>query len=220
MGIVAGSASSRTTQLYLDRSEGSIFLAKGTTSRAVIELQRLELKPESADEALRTVRELWEILRRKQGCTANRLYHAPDDRSRWLAYSEWQSMPQLNGARRELARSPIYRRMHSMLAQSSERAHEPFGAVLSVHGVSFGPETTALIIRFEQGPEHPAEAMAFVQELQGYLSHITMHEMGSPDALVCLAHFDNAANAAAAESAMREREPLRALSLSIETYVS
>ena len=194
-------------------------MAKGTTSRAVTELQRLELKSESADEALRMVRELWEILRRKQGCTAHRLYHAQNDRSRWLVYSEWQSMPQLSGARRELARSPIYRKMHSMLAQSSERANEPFGPVLSVHGVSFGAATTALIIRFEQAPENPVEAMSFVQELQGYLSHITMHELGSPDALVCLVHFGSAADAAAAEGALRERESLRVLSPSIEIYV-
>src|SRR5271154_1884692 len=119
----------------LIKSERSIFLAKGTsTSRSVIELQRLEVKPESADEALRLIRELWEILRRKQGCVTHRLYHAPD-RSHWLAYSEWQSLPQLSGARRELARSPLYRRLHSMLAQSSERANEPFGSVLSTHGV-------------------------------------------------------------------------------------
>jgi quinol monooxygenase YgiN len=196
-------------------------LAKATTtSRAVIELQRLEVKPESADEAIRLVRELWEILRRKQGCVVHRLYRAPGERLRWLGYSEWQSLPQLSGARRELARSPLYRRMHSMLAQSNERAHEPFGPVLSIHGVSFGPETAALIIRFEQSPDEPAQAMAFVRELAGYVSHITMRELGAPDALVCLAHFDSAANAAAAVSAISEREPLRALSPSVETYAT
>lgn len=203
------------------KPEGSIFLAKGTsTSRAVIELQRLEVKPESADEALRLIRELWEILRRKQGCVAHRLYHAPSDRLHWLAYSEWQSLPQLSGARRELARSPLYRRLHSMLSQSSERANEPFGSVLSTHGVSFGPDTAALIVRFEKGPEEPVQALSFMAELTGYISHITMRELGAAEALVCLVHFDSAANAAAAESAIREREALRALSPDIETYAA
>jgi quinol monooxygenase YgiN len=199
--------------------KGELLLAKGTTtSRAVIELQRLELKPESADEAIRLVRELWEIIRRKQGCAAHRLYRAPGDRLRWMAYSEWQSLAQLSGARRELARSPLYRRMHSMLANSSERVHEPFGPVFSIHGVSFGPETTAIVVRFEKAPDDPADAMAFVRELTGYASHITMRELGAPDALVCLAHFDSAANAAAAESTIRERESIRALSPAVETY--
>lgn len=196
-------------------------MAKGTTtSRAVIELQRLEAKPENADEAIRLVRELWEILRRKQGCVVHRLYRSASERLRWLAYSEWQSLPQLSGARRELARSPLYRRMHSMLASSSERVNEPFGPVLSIHGIGFGPETAALLIRFEQSPEEPAQAIGFIRELSGYVSHITMREVGAPDALVCLAHFDSAANAAAAESAIREREPLRGLSPSVEIYAA
>jgi quinol monooxygenase YgiN len=196
-------------------------LAKAnTTSRPVVELQRLEVKPDSADEALRLLRELWEILRRKQGCVVHRLYHSPDDRSRWLAYSEWQSLPQLSGARRELARSPLYRKMHSMLAQSSERVHEPFGAVLSTHGVSFGPETTAVVARFEKSPDEPAHALEFLQELSGYVSHITMRELGAPEVLVCVAHFDSGANAAAAESAIKDRDTLTKLSPTVETYAA
>ena len=62
--------------------------------------------------------------------------------------------------------------------------------------------------------------MAFVRELAGYVSHITMRELGAPDALVCLAHFDSPANAAAAVSAINEREPLRALSPTVETYAT
>ena len=191
-----------------------------TTSRPVVELQRLEIKRDNADEALRLIRELWEILRRKQGCVTYRLYHSPDDRSRWMAYSEWQSLPQLSGARRELARSPLYRKMHSMLAQSSERVHEPFGTVLSTHGVSFGSETTAVVARFEKSPAEPADAMAFLQELSGYVSHITMRELGASDVLVCVAHFDSAANASAAESAIKDRDTLRELSPTVETYAA
>ena len=191
-----------------------------STSRTVIELQRLELKPESADEAIRLVRELWEILRRKQGCTVHRLYRSAAVRSRWLAYSEWQSLPLLGGARRELARSPLYRRMHSMLTESSERAYEPFGAALTTRGIGFGPETTALLIRFDEGPEEPERTLAFLKESAGYVSHITMRELGDPKVLVCFAHFDGAANAAAAAAAVAGREQFRNHPPAVETYAA
>ncbi len=191
-----------------------------STPRTVIELQRLELKPESADEAIRLFRELWEILRRKQGCTVYRLYHASAGRVRWLAYSEWQSLPLLGGARRELTRSSLYRRMHSMLTESSERAYEPFGPALTTRGIGFGPETAALLIRFDEGPEEPERALAFLKDSAGYVSHITMRELGDPKALVCFAHFDGAANADAAAAAITGNEQFRDRPPAIETYAA
>src|SRR5579884_1083488 len=79
-------------------------------SHVICELQRLQL---SSPEAIRLVREMWEILRRKKGCTLNRLYRSLQEDQRWLAYSEWTSLAELAGARREAARSPLNRRLHS-----------------------------------------------------------------------------------------------------------
>ncbi len=194
---------------------------KGTgaaSARAVVELQRLELQAVHADEAVRQVRELWEILRRKPGCIVHRLYRSTRERLSRLAYSEWQSLPELGGARRELARSPMYRRLHSMLAASSERAYEPFGPVLTIRGLNFTPQTTALLLRFERAPAEPERALALLRDLSGYASHLMMRELGEGEVMVCLAHFDSPDSAAAAAAALGAHEPLRDCRPEVETY--
>jgi hypothetical protein len=79
-------------------------------------LQRLQF---TSPDGVRLARELWEILRRKKGCTLSRLYRSAQDDALWLAYSEWNSLGELAGARREAARSPLNRRLHSMLAANA-----------------------------------------------------------------------------------------------------
>jgi quinol monooxygenase YgiN len=186
-------------------------------SRAVCELQRLQF---SSPEAIRLVREMWEILRRKKGCTLNRLYRSPQDDLRWLAYSEWSSLAELAGARRETARSPLNRRLHSMLAASSERAYEPFGAVRSVHGVNFASAPAALLIESSGELEQPETAFDVLAEQPGYISHVLMNEVGNAATLACLAHFDCAENAGNCARQLPELEPLRDLNPSAELYLT
>jgi len=151
-------------------------------------LQRLHF---SSQEGIRLARELWEILRRKKGCKLSRLYRAANDESLWLAYSEWESLGELAGARREAARSPLNRRLHSMLKASSERAYEPFGPVQSTHGISFATGPAAMLINFLEEMDEPEAALAFLAEAPGYISHILLHEVGKPKSLACFAHFDS-----------------------------
>ena len=158
---------------------------------------------------MRLARELWEILRRKKGCTLSRLYRSAQDDARWLAYSEWTSLGELAGARREAARSPLNRRLHSTLASSSERAYEPFGPVRSTHGVNFASSPAAMLINFRDGIEEPETALGFLAEAPGYISHILMHEVGKPETLMCLAHFDAADNAERAAHTLVEQATLR-----------
>ncbi len=153
----------------------------------VCELQRLQF---ASPEGVRLVRELWEILRRKQGCTLSRLYRSPTDEASWLAYSEWNSLTELAGARREAARSPLNRRLHSALKASSERAFEPFGPVRSTHGINFASAPVAVVIDFLEEMEQPEAALNFLAEAPGYISHILMHEVGKSKTLLCFAHFD------------------------------
>lgn len=151
------------------------------------ELQRLEFKPERLDEGVRLCRELWEILRRKKGCTLNRLYRSQTDSNAWLACSEWTSLAELAGARRELARSPLYRRFHGMLNRVGERAYEPFGAVHSGQGSNAAQ--ALLLIGFGKAPENAAEALDFFRQCPGYLSHIMLREVANHDAVSSLVYF-------------------------------
>jgi hypothetical protein len=170
-------------------------------------LQRLKFK--APDEGVRLARELWEILRRKQGCTLSRLYHATKDDASWLHYSEWSSLTELAGARREAARSPLNRRLHSTLSSSSERAFEPFGPVQSAHGVNFAAGPAAVLIDFLEEMEEPEAALKFLAEAPGHIEHILMHEVGKSQTLVCFAHFDTAEHAEQAAHAVREEPSVR-----------
>lgn len=158
---------------------------------------------------MRLARELWEILRRKKGCTLSRLYRSAQDDAQWLAYSEWATLGELAGARREAARSPLNRRLHTMLASSSERAYEPFGPVRSTHGVNFASAPVAILINFLEGIEEPETALASLAEAPGYISHILMHEVSKPESLTCLAHFDTAENAQHAADQLSEQPTLK-----------
>jgi hypothetical protein len=159
----------------------------GKGQHAVCELQRLHF---SSQEGVRLARELWEILRRKKGCILSRLYRAANDDALWLAYSEWNSLGELAGARREAARSPLNRRLHSLLKASSERAYEPFGPVQSTHGISFASGPVALLVNFPGEIDEPEAALGFLAEAPGYVSHILLHEVGKSKTLACFAHFD------------------------------
>jgi hypothetical protein len=174
---------------------------------AVCELQRLHFT--SPEEGVRLARESWEILRRKKGCTLSRLYRSAHDDAMWLAYSEWTSLGELAGARREAARSPLNRRLHSMLASSSERAYEPFGPVRSTHGVNFASAPVAMLINFLDGMEEPETALGFLAEAPGYISHILMHEVGKSGTLACLAHFDTMPHAEQAVQTLGEQTTVR-----------
>jgi hypothetical protein len=104
--------------------------------------------------------------------------------------------------------------------ESGERAYEPFGPALTTRGIGFGPETTALLIRFDEGPEEPERVLAFLKDSAGYVSHITMRELGDSKAMVCFAHFDNGANADAAAAAVTGNEQFRDRPPAIETYAA
>ena len=181
--------------------------AFGGKGHAVCELQRLDFN--NSQEGIRLAREFWEILRRKRGCTVARLYRSSQDETRWLAYSEWNSLAELAGARREAARSPLNRRLHSTLKSSSERAFEPFGPVHSTHGVNFATAPTAMLISFAEEMDEPEAALAFLVEAPGYISHIMMHEVGKPKTLVCFAHFENLQHAEQAAQKLGEEPTVR-----------
>jgi quinol monooxygenase YgiN len=176
----------------------------GGKGHAVCELQRLDFN--NSQEGIRLAREFWEILRRKKGCAVSRLYRSVHDESRWLAYSEWENLAELAGARREAARSPLNRRLHSTLKSSSERAFEPFGPVHSTHGVNFATAPTAMLISFAKEMDEPETSLASLVEAPGYISHILMHEVGKPKTVVCFAHFENL-QAAEQAAQTRSQEP-------------
>jgi quinol monooxygenase YgiN len=179
-------------------------------------LQRLQF---SSPEGVRLARELWEILRRKKGCTLSRLYRCTQDDALWLAYSEWTSLGELAGARREAARSPLNRRLHSMLAASSERAYEPFGPVRSTHGINFASAPVAMLINFLEEMEQPEAALAFVGEAPGYISHILMHEVGKSRTLACLAHFDTVHHAEHVAQTLAEQPTVRDFKPAAELFM-
>jgi quinol monooxygenase YgiN len=187
--------------------------AKG---HVVCELQRLQF---GSPEGVRLARELWEILRRKKGCTLHRLYRAARDESRWFNYSEWQSLAELAGARREAARSPLNRRLHAMLTSSSERAYEPFGAVHSIQGINFAAGPAALLIDFLEEMEEPEAALGFLAEAAGHLSHVLMHEVGKPRSLACFAHFDTLHHAEEVAHTLAEEPKLQDFRPVAELYI-
>ena len=179
-------------------------------------MQRLQF---TAPDGVRLARELWEILRRKKGCTMSRLYRRANDDALWLAYSEWNSLGELAGARREAARSPLNRRLHTLLSSSSERAYEPFGPVRSVHGVNFASAPAAMLIDFQQEMGEPEAALSFLAEEPGYISHILMHEVGKSQMPLCFAHFDTAENAEAAARKLAEQPTLRDIKPAAELFI-
>ncbi len=173
----------------------------------------------SSQEGIRLARELWEILRHKKGCRLSRLYRAANDESLWLAYSEWESLGELAGARREAARSPLNRRLHSMLKASSERAYEPFGPVQSTHGISFATGPATMLINFLEEMDEPEAALAFLAEAPGYISHILLHEVGKPKSLACFAHFDSQSNAEDLRLRLTKEPPLQDFQPVAELFV-
>ncbi len=175
----------------------------GTSARQVIELQLLGFKAGSESEGIRLTREFWEILRRKPGCAAHRLYRPADGASNWLVYSEWRSIAELGGARRELARAPIYRRIHSMIRDSSERAYEPFGAVQSIAGASATP--ASVLIAVPADSQTPEDSLAFLSELAGHRYHLLMREVTGAKEIRCLAGFADEAAARVAIGTIKER---------------
>ena len=136
-----------------------------------------------------------------------------------MAYSEWDNLTDLAGARREAARSPLNRRLHSMLQSSSERAYEPFGPVRSTHGINFATAPTAMLINFLEEMDEPEAALGFLTEAPGYISHILMHEVGKPKTLVCFAHFENLHDAQQAAHALREQATVRDFQPVAELFV-
>lgn len=174
----------------------------------------------ASPEGVRLARELWEILRRKRGCTLSRLYRSAKNEALWLAYSEWNSLAELAGARREAARSPLNRRLHALLESSSERAYEPFGAVRSVHGVSFASGPVAMLINFLEEMEEPEAALKFLTEATGYISHILMHEVGKSRTLACFAHFDNLDHAEHVARTLGEQPTVRDFNPSTELFMA
>jgi quinol monooxygenase YgiN len=162
----------------------------------------------TAPDGVRLARELWEILRRKKGCILSRLYRSTTDEPLWLAYSEWDSLAELAGARREAARSPLNRRLHALLASSSERAYEPFGPVHSTRGVSFAGAPAAMLINFMVEMDESEAALAFLAEAPGYISHILMHEVGKSRTLACFAHFDTVEHADAIRDKLQSQPTL------------
>jgi quinol monooxygenase YgiN len=187
--------------------------AKG---HAVCELQRLQF---ASPEGVRLARELWEILRHKQGCTLSRLYRSPADDAAWLAYSEWNSLAELAGARREAARSPLNRRLHSTLKASSERAYEPFGPVHSAHGINFASAPVAVVIDFLEEMEQAEAALGFLAEAPGYISHILMHEVGKAKSLLCMAHFDTVHHAEQVAHTLGEQPTIRDFKPAAELFM-
>jgi hypothetical protein len=179
-------------------------------------LQRLNF---SSSEGVRLARELWEILRRKKGCMLSRLYRAANDDSLWLAYSEWNSLGELAGARREAARSPLNRRLHAMLKASSERAYEPFGPVQSTHGISFATGPAAMLINFLEEMDEPEAALGLLAEAPGYISHILLHEVGKAKTLACLAHFDTQAHAEETRLRLTQEPALQDFEPAVELFV-
>jgi hypothetical protein len=172
----------------------------------VCELQRMQF---SSSDGLRLAREMWEILRRKKSCTLSRMYRAARDESLWLVYSEWQSLAELAGARRETARSPLNRRLHSMLSSSSERAFEPFGPVHSIQGINFAAAPAAMLIDFLKEMEEPEGALSFLGEADGHISHVLMHEVNKPKSVACFAHFETLHQAEAVAQALTQQSSLQ-----------
>lgn len=182
------------------------------------ELQRLQFAPKREDEGVRLCRELWEILRRKKGCLTHRLYRAEGKEGLWLVCSEWESLAELAGARRELARSPLYRRLHSMLSASSERAYEPFGAVRSSRGA--GGVQAMLVIDFETAPDDAEKALDFLREAPGYLAHIEMRQAGESATLRCIALFGSQQDAASCAQALAAHPTLHDFGPSAELFLA
>lgn len=179
-------------------------------------MQRLRFKAAHLDEGVRLWRELSEILRRKKGCQFQRLYRGQEEQL-WLASSEWASLAELGGARRELARSPLYRRLHAMLELSSERAYEPFGPVQSSRGASAAQ--ALVIIALAQWSDEGEEKIHGLGDLPGHLNHMLMREIGEQAQVYCLAQFASVEDAGAAVEALGQRPELQALHPSSEVFV-
>jgi|GEM_PF-6321293 hypothetical protein len=169
------------------------------------------------DEGVRLWRELSEILRRKNGCQFQRLYRGQDEQV-WLACSEWTSLAELGGARRELARSPLYRRLHATLELASERAYQPFGSVQSSRGA--GAAQALIVITLAQWAEDGEERIRLLSDLIGHLNHVLMRAIAEPGQVYCLAQFASAGAASEAVGMLSQAPGLQPLQPSFELFVS
>jgi len=185
--------------------------------RHVCELQRLRFKTEHLDEGVRLWRELSEILRHKKSCQFQRLYRGQDEQV-WLACSEWESLADLGGARRELARSPLYRRLHAMLELSSERAYQPFGPVQSSRGA--GTTQALVVVALAQWTDEGEEKIRRLNDLTGHLNHVLMRAVGEPGQVCCLAQFASAEDADGAIVVLAQTPELQPLQPSFELFMS
>ena len=127
-------------------------------------------------------------MRRKKGCVVHHFYKA-GDAGGWLVYSEWQSLNELGGARRELARSPLYRKLHALLERSGERAFEPYGGTRSLRGAAMTSSPAALLVEMKADPEKAEIALDALKQIEGYASHVVMRQVGQTDVVAGFVTF-------------------------------
>ncbi len=171
------------------------------TKRPIAELLMLPIREDATAERVQCEREMWQILRRKQGHVAQRLYRRADAPHLWLAYGEWESKRILDGVRQQLQATPLFRRAQATLAGPAERTIvELVGPITSTKGLDL-PEGAVAVVSTMQVAASPAPspplrtredaAWQHLAKQPGYLTHLLFRGFHDPSRLGALSHWSS-----------------------------
>lgn len=105
--------------------------------RPIAELLTMEHNAGAESARTQYDREIWQILRRKQGYVTHRIYQDLKEPRQLLVYSEWESKKALDGARQHLQGTPLMRRARAALSAAPPRLIvEIGGPVTSTKGLA------------------------------------------------------------------------------------
>jgi quinol monooxygenase YgiN len=160
----------------------------------------MKVRPETTKERTLCDREMWEILRRKQGYVTHRRYCREDASNIWLLYSEWESKRMADGARQLLQATPLYRRGQTMLIEPASRLSvELIGTATSTKGLELSDEAIAAVwrarIRVAQSAVRAAEEAwwKLLAAQSGHLNHVLFRIFDDPLELGAMSHWESRA---------------------------
>ncbi len=167
-----------------------------TTKRPVAEFIEEHLAPEHERDHATVLREMWGILRRKQGYIVHRIYQHAEEPLIWLVYAEWESRQAANGARQRLQETPLFRRARSTITGTSIRSFlELSGAVTSTKGLDLDQGAVAVLdharrTALDTGWRDIEQAFWKQAEAQtGYLAHVTFRGIDDERTVGALSHW-------------------------------
>jgi heme-degrading monooxygenase HmoA len=185
--------------------------------RPIAELRTVTVHAGAEAEWLHDEHEAWQILRRKPGYVAHRLYQGVREPHRRLVYSEWDSKKALDGARQLLRGTPLGRRARAVLDAGPERlVVELVGPVTSTKGLVL-PDTAVALSAMARAAASSTTHEQHVQlgkqlaSQPGHITHVLFRGFDDPVLVGAFSHWQDATALEAAIAGLASSAPMALL---------